>query len=112
MKSRIQELVHEKKRPDTPTVVSKIHPPWRMDFRDYDGDFPFCMEISILNSTSARDLVGPPRRWPRASGSIILGAGHRLDRSIMTQRRPDNRAPLRHYFYIPRPRSHINLYIE
>ena len=28
------------------------------------------------------------------------------------QRRSDNRAPLRHYFYIPRPRSHINLYIE
>ena len=29
-----------------------------------------------------------------------------------TQRRSDNRAPLRHYFYIPCPRSHINLYIE
>ena len=26
--------------------------------------------------------------------------------------RTDKRAPLRHYFYIPRPRSHINLYIE
>ena len=31
---------------------------------------------------------------------------------ILHQRRSDNRAPLRHYFYIPRPRSHINLYIE
>ena len=30
----------------------------------------------------------------------------------LAQRRSDNRAPLRHYFYIPRPRSHINLYIE
>ena len=32
--------------------------------------------------------------------------------SVLYQRRSDNRAPLRHYFYIPRPRSHINLYIE
>ena len=30
---------------------------------------------------------------------------------INNQRRSDNRAPLRHY-YIPRPHSHINLYIE
>ena len=32
--------------------------------------------------------------------------------TVLSQRRSDNRAPLRHYFYIPRPRSHINLYIE
>ena len=31
---------------------------------------------------------------------------------VLLQRRSDNRAPLRHYFYIPRPRSHINLDIE
>ena len=26
--------------------------------------------------------------------------------------KPEEVRPLRHYFYIPRPRSHINLYIE
>ena len=31
---------------------------------------------------------------------------------IYSQRRSDKRAPLRHCFCIPRPRSHINLYIE
>ena len=35
-----------------------------------------------------------------------------MESSELVQRRADNRAPLRHYFYIPRPRSHINLYIE
>ena len=44
--------------------------------------------------------------------SVVMNSHVIIISVVMNQRRFDNRAPLRHYFYIPRPRSYINLYIE
>ena len=63
--------------------------------------------IQTENSSRCIEQCSDPSVLRKNANSISLSIVY-----TCTQRRSDNYAPLRHYFYISRPCSHINLFFE